>query len=304
MKNIFSTHGRDISFVVLLIISLAVLVNIFILALKYSSGTEEQAILMAEIYSEDASDQFHNKIDDLREKTNALAAGINNNSDSIDDVDYYLNTIMRSDGYKEEGIQEIWYFYNGKEYNHRGALVSEDDRRREYILDMRRKGVLATRGFFYDNRGEAPCVACYCPVSDPLSGGKNVDGVVVFYPQPTVLSFKNNLDEDKLSRSEFQALCCETESSDSSVTRVLGILHDKSGEMNVNDSFEEYLSSINNGKSFDETLKKMLETGKSETTTVTVQNELYVLAVGRANETDQGLCVISLYKAKDVYGEG
>ncbi|MBO4540033.1 MAG: hypothetical protein J5781_07115, partial [Clostridia bacterium] len=230
VKNIISTHGRDIAFVILLIISLAVLVDIFVLALKYSSGTEDEAILMAGIYSEDATNGFTNEIDDLREKTNALAAGIANNSEDAEKINYYLNSIMRSEGYKDEGIQEIWYFLDNKVYtsrdrdnDYRGDLVNDDDRRREYILDMQKAGVLATRGFFYDNRGEAPCVACYCPVPTVSSDEVKVDGVVVFYPQSTVMSFKNGLDEEKLSRSKFQALCCETESSDPSVTRVLGI---------------------------------------------------------------------------------
>ncbi len=311
IKKIISTHGRDIAFVVLLIISLAVLVDIFALALKYSSGTEDQAILMAGIYCEDATNKFTNKLDDLREKTNALAAGIVNNSEDAEKINYYLNSIMRSEGYKDEGIMEIWYFfdnqiYTSKDYNGDacGDLINENDRRRGYILDMQKEGVLATRGLFYDNRGEAPCIACYCPVPASLSDEKTIAGVVVFYPQSTVLTFKDNLDKEKLSRSEFQALCCETEASDSKTTRVLGILHDKSGKMKDNDSFEDYLISINNGKSVDNTLKNMLETGNTETVTISLQNELYVISVGRANKTDQGLCVISLYKASDVYSEG
>lgn len=305
IKNILSTHGRDISFVVLLIISFAILVNIFVLALRYSAGTEDQAILMARNYSEDATDHFHNKIDSLREKTNALAAGINFYSEDDNDLSYYLNSIIRSDGYKEEGIQEIWYYIGDKTYNYRGAEISSvGDRRYEYILDMKQKNVLATRGFFYDDRGEAPCVICYCPTPEPLSGEKKIDGIAVFYPLTTIMSFAQDLDESKKSYSEFQALCCETEASDNNLTRVLGILNDKSGKMQENDAFGKYLESINNGRVFEEKLKSMLETGKSETATVSVQNELYVVSVGRANETDTGLCVISLYKASDVYGEG
>ena len=77
IKNYLSSHGRDISFVVLIFVSLIAFLNILVLSLKYSADIESQSVVMAETYAEDARSAYLNKMNSLREKTSAIAVGAN-----------------------------------------------------------------------------------------------------------------------------------------------------------------------------------------------------------------------------------
>ena len=76
LKNVSSGgffKGGDIAFVVLLIISLIAMITILSLAMQYSSGMNDQAVLISETYSEDVNSKFRLQIDAFRERTSALA---------------------------------------------------------------------------------------------------------------------------------------------------------------------------------------------------------------------------------------
>ncbi len=299
IKNYLSSHGRDISFVVLIFVSLIAFLNILVLSLKYSSDIEEQSIVMAETYAEDARSAYLNKMNSLREKSNAIAVGASAYTDK-EELHQYLINIPQSEGYKEENIQDIRYFSMGKEYSYLNG-DEEITETNPYVLNMISAGTLATYGIITYNTGIASSIVCYCPVPKNVNDIQIIDGILVFFPQETALTFTDNLSEKKTAISTLQAVCYQKNANE---LRILKIIHDKENLIAENSSFQEYLKKISNDGVTGKETEGIFATGKSGVTTVSIKSELYVITVGRANESDGGLCVITLYKANDVYSEG
>ncbi len=299
IKNYFSSHGRDISFVVLIFVSLIAFLNILVLSLKYSADIESQSVVMAETYAEDARSAYLNKMNSLREKTSAIAVGANVYTDKDELYHYFFNR-TQSEGYTEEYIQDIRYFSAGKEYSYRNGDVeiTETD---PYVLDMIASGTLSTYGIITYSTGIASSIVCYCPVPSNADNSQIVDGVLVFFPQETALEFTGNLSEKKTAISTLQVICHQKSPHE---LRILKIINDKENAITENSSFQEYLKKISNDGVTGKETEDIFATGKSGVTTVSVKNELYVITVGRANENDAGLCLITMYKANDVYSEG
>ncbi len=289
----FSRAG-DVAFVLLLFISVAAMVTILGLSMQYSSGTNAQAVLMAETYSEEVNDGFIMQINSFREKTAALAVAVSSFDDQ-ESLNRYLGEIPRTEGYKNVIASEIRYFQGNKEYSQRreGEITDEN----VYILDMRRENVLATYGIIYDSNGTKPSVACYCPVK----GSEIIDGIVLSFPQESVLTFVDKLDNEMASYADLQAVCC---ANNANGAQILSIIHDSSDSIKINDSFFDYLSDLTNDTSLYSDVVKLIESNQSGSVSVELQNEQYVVSIGRANETDVGIYVISLYQSKNVYSEG
>lgn len=301
-----TSYGRDFSFAILLLVSLGVFFNILVLALNYSSGMEKQAIVMANTYAEETANAFRTKMNELRETTNALSSAASGFSDRDDLNNFFYNALL-SDGLKEKGIEDIRYFIkNGDtdvEYSFRdGADKPPISNESPFVLDMRKNNVLATYGIIYYETGSInPCLVCYCPVQKNIDETQVIDGIAVFYPQITLLSFIDGLNKDKTSLSEFQSVCNKKGTNEQ---QILSIINDKSKSIKENNSFESYIKKMTNDGFTGDEINKMLTEGESGASAIYIQNELYILTVGKANKTDLGLSIISLYKAADIYGEG
>ena len=67
------TWRGDLVFVLLILVSIAAMVNVIVLQSQYSSGASDQAIATAEAYSLDVSEKFAGQIEYVRERTTAVA---------------------------------------------------------------------------------------------------------------------------------------------------------------------------------------------------------------------------------------
>ena len=222
MNTRLKFNKGDIIFVILLLVSVAALVNVFVLMSQYSSGTSEQALLMSSAYAEDAGSKFTRRMDIIRERTQSVA-NVAASLDSMESLYDYLGRLQYDDAYGTYIDDDIHFFVGDREYNQRGDLLDQTKEDPE-VLSMRTKGVLATYGLIYKVMG--PCVACYCPVA----GSDLLDGVVVYYLKETALAFADELDRDKLQYAELMALCSQNYTG----AHVLTVLADKTGTVKEN----------------------------------------------------------------------
>ena len=112
----------DIIFVILLLVSVAALVNVFVLMSQYSSGTSEQALLMASAYAEDAGGKFGKRMDIIREKTQSVAT-MAASCDSLASVYDYFGRLQDDEAYGSYIDDDIHFFVGDKEYNQRGDEI-------------------------------------------------------------------------------------------------------------------------------------------------------------------------------------
>ena len=274
---------------VLLLVSITALVNVFVLMSQYSSGTSEQAVLMASAYAEDAGGKFVKRMDIIREKTQSVAA-MAASCESVYALYDYLGRLQSDNAYGTYIDNDIRYFSGDKEYDQRGMEIPQAKEEPE-VLAMRNKGVLATYGLIYKVMG--PCVACYCPVT----GSEVLDGIVIYYLQVTALDFKSELDADKLQYAELLALCSQNYTG----AHVLAVYEDSTGSVKENSSFYEAIATLTNDVAPTHTISSILDGGESHAQIVRLNGEQYVLAVQMANPTDRGVYVIGLYRERTVY---
>ncbi|MBO4262569.1 MAG: EAL domain-containing protein, partial [Clostridia bacterium] len=316
MNEKIKFNRGDIVFVILILVSVAALVNVFVLMDKYSSGTQEQAILMSSAYADDAGSAFRKQMDLLRGKAEAVAsvaAGYNDR----EDLENYFTKFYQTIGFDGYFDSEVHYYIGDKEYNQRGEDITDS----EYpsVTEMRKKGVLATYGIIYGEKGSRSRVACYCPIEK----SNLIDGIVVFFPQEVMLSFSAKpgtsaeesesveeqssdtgddnktslLDESKLRQSEIIAVCCRN----SGGAQILRVLYDKTYSIKQNDSFYEAIQTFTNDMAPIAQITAILDTGVSATQGVVLNGENYIIAIQRANPTDAGIYIIGLYLEKTVY---
>lgn len=291
--NRFKTGRVDFAFVLLILVSIAAMINIIVLTFQYASGTSEQAVRSAEVYSMDVQEKFSAEMDSVRDRTQAVAmvAGTMTEENALKSFVY---DIANSKDYKKD-LTALRYFNGDAEYNENGVQVPLDSENVS-VLDMRRKNVLATYGLIYDERGNKPSVACYCPINNcPVA-----DGIVLFYAQDSVLSFAGLLDEKRLSYAELVAVCCQNYDG----AQILAVFQDKNDAVKTNDSFLTYLSDRSNDNSAETSLRTALETGTNQTVTMTLNNEKYVVTIGRSSSADTGLYAVGVYKESTVYADG
>ena len=284
-------YKGDIIFVVLLLVSIAALVNVFVLMSQYSSGTQEQAVLMASAYADDVGAQFGKRMDAVRAKTQAVASVAASYASRLD-LDAYFNSLQYDDAFRAYIDDEIRYFCADAEYNQRGETIAANQEIAE-VLAMRRKGEVATYGLIYDEMGTKPRVACYCPVAN----SDVLDGLLVYYPQEVVLSFTTQVDDAKLQYADLMAVCCQNYNG----AQILSVLADTTGNAKINDSFYEAIVNLTNDVAPIAQIAGILETGLDDTQSMQLNGIQYILAIQRANPTDYGLYVIGLYKERTVY---
>lgn len=277
----------DLLFVVLLLVSIAALVNVFVLMSQYSSGTTDQALLMASAYAEDAGGKFVKRMDVIREKTQSIATMAAAAAD-VETLTDFLSDLQYDDAYNSYIDNDIHLFAGDKEYDqHYHELETELPE----VLAMRREGVLATYGMIY--KVMSPCVACYCPVT----GSEVIDGIVVYFLKETALNFADELDEDKLQYASLMALCSQNYTG----AHVQTVLADKTGTVKENSSFLEAIATLTNDVAPSALISTTLDKGKTETQSVRFNGEQYVMSIQCANPTDKGLYVIALYRDREVY---
>ena len=287
----FKTRRGDIIFVLLILMSIVAMVNVIVLNSQYSSVSSEQAIATAEAYALDSSEKFAGKFDYVREITQAVAATAKP-STSASDVHHTLNTIVSADDKKN--IIEARYFNGENEYDKNGNLYEGES---VYVIGMRNKKQVATYGIIYDELGNKPSVACYCPIEDCAVA----DGVVIYFSQDVILSVKGELDKNKLESSELSAICCENYKNE---LQMLTVLYDKTGTVEDNDSLLKYMEDLSGDTMPSSKIKEAILRGGEETLTIPINSENYIVAIGRANSTDTGLYVVNVYREKVIYAEG
>ena len=286
----------DIVFVLLILMSIAAMINVLVLYSQYSSVASDQAVATSEAYSLDVSEKFAAKFDYMREKTQAIAelAG-----SAVTDAELHnLFISVSGDGDKKD-IITLRYFKDAQEYDKNGAPIAKEN---TYVLGMYGKGEVATYGIiYYEGDGGKPSVACYCPVKN---GNGLIDGIVIYYTESVVLSVQDELDTKKLGVSEFSAVCW----NDNKGLQIRSVLYDKqdeSGKARANSSFLKYIEDLSAGDTKPSSeISEALKSGKNATLALNMQNERFVLVIGRASSQDTGLCSVNLYRESVVYAEG
>ena len=290
----FKTHRVDVVFILLILVSVAAMINIIILTSQYSSGSSAQTIATAEVYALDVREKFTAKMDGIREKTKSVAVAAATMTDA-DSLSEFLRNVFEDDNYKNE-LTDIRYFNGEKEYSRYGAEIGEGEENVN-VLRIRNDKKTVTYGLIYDEHGTKPSVACFCPIKN----SEVTDGVVLFYSQDVILAFANEIDKSKAEFSELSALCCRNFDEGA---QILSVVYDKSGEVKTNDSLWEYLKTLSYDTQAESTVKKALASGENETVSVTLNNEKYVIIIGRSSEVDAGLYVVCIYRESAVNAEG
>ena len=290
----FKTRRVDIAFVVLILVSIAAMVNIIVLISQYYTGSSEQAVRAAQVYSLDAQEKFESKLDHVREKTEAVALVASSMSNSADLHVFFSDFISaESSGNK---LTMLHYYRGNKEFDENGEEIpaSQTD---AHVAALREKGQTATYGLIYDERGLKPSVACYCPIP----GGAVLDGVALYYSQEVVTDFVAELDQKKAAYSVLSAICCLNYSDD---PQILKVLHTKNNDVKENDSFFEYLETISNDTTAKNSVKEALDIGEDKVISMRLGDERCVITVGYAAPNDSGLFVVGIYRESEVYSDG
>ncbi|MBO7377680.1 MAG: EAL domain-containing protein [Clostridia bacterium] len=282
----------DFIFVILILVSIAALVNVFVLVSMYSSGTQEQALLMSSAYAESAGVEYRKQMDFLRSKAQAIATMAAGYADQ-DDLERYLGSLQTKAAFGEYFDSEIRYYVGDKEYNIRGEEITEEI---EQVTAMRSRNELATYGIVYTETGSRSLVACYCPVE----GGALADGLVMYFPQEIMLSFVSQTDAEKCSQAELMAVCCRNYGG----AQILSVLSDKTGKVMVNDSFYDSIKTLTNDVAPIALVTSLLDSGESQTINLVLNNQKFILSVQRANPTDAGVYVIAVFRESSVYASG
>ena len=285
----FKTRRVDIAFVLLILVSLAAMVNIIVLISQYYTGSSEQAVRAAEVYSLDAQEKFVGRIDSVREKSEAVAM-VAGTMGTDADLRIYLNDFRSSQGGK---VSMIRYYRGNKEFDEWGDEVEQSYKD---VATMREKGVTATYGMIVDGEQGSNWVACYVPVRDSAV----LDGLAVYYDKEVVLSFASELDQKKAEYAELSAVCCQN-LSDGGL--ILSVLHSKD-KVNVNDSIFDYINNLSNDPTSANTVRSALADGKDETISMRLGDDRCVVTIGYAGDTDIGLYVLGVYRESNVYADG
>ena len=287
----FKTRRVDIAFVLLILVSIIAVVNIVVLTLQYYTGSSEQAVRAAQVYSLDAQEKFEGKLDYIRENTEAVAR-VAGTLEDRHDLHNLLNNV-RSAGTHDGELIQLHYFLGDQEFDETGFTVTDRTARVDAI---REKGSTGTYGLIYDERGMTS-VACYAPVT----GSTLIDGIAIYYTEELLTSFKTDLDEEKLSHAELVALCCQNYGH--GAPQILGVLHAR-GNVTVNDSIFEYLENLSNDTTASDKVKDALASGVDETLSIRFGTEGYVVTIGYATEKDAGMYVVGVYRESEVYSDG
>ncbi len=286
----FKTRRVDIAFVLLILVSLAAMVNIIVLTSQYYTGSSEQAVRAAEVYSLDAQEKFVGKIDAIREKTESVAL-VAGTMGSVTELRTYLSDFRSSQGGK---ISMTRYYKGNEEFDEWGDVVEESYKD---VVTLREKGVTATYGMIVDGEQGSNWVACYTPVKD----SEVLDGLALYYDREEVLSFASDLDKNKAEYAELSAVCCKN-LSDGGL--ILSVLHAADGSVKINDSVFDFLNDLSNDPTSADVVKAALEEGKDETVSMRLGDDRCVVTIGYAGETDTGLYVVGVYRESRVYADG
>ena len=285
----FRTRRVDIAFVLLILVSLAAMVNVIVLTMQYYTGSSEQAVRAAEVYSLDAQEKFVGKIDAIREKTEAVAL-VAGTMGTANDLRAYLNDFRASQDGK---VSMIRYYRGDKEFDEWGDEVGNTY---PDVSLMREKGVTATYGMIVDGEKGTNWLACYTPVA----GGIVLDGLVLYYSKEEVVSFASALDQKKAEYSELSAICCQNSPA---AGLILGVLH-TNDEVKANDSVFDYINNLSNDPTASADVRTAVAGGKDETISLRLGDDRCVVTVGYASATDTGLYVIGVYRESKVYSDG
>ena len=286
------TRKVDIAFILLILVSLAAMVNLIVLASQYYAGTSDQSVRAAEVYALDVQEKFEGKMDYIREKTEAIAFIVGSFGDEKD-LQAFFSDLTSSDGYKSE-LTKVGYYYRDKEYDESGAEVAESN---VHVSAMRTKGVTATYGLIYDERGLKPSVACYAPIPN----GRVADGIVFYYSQDVILSLASEIDRVKAARSDLSAICCQNYGDGA---QILAVLNSVDQDVKVNDSFFDYLKNLSNDSEAEKEVKSALANGENKTVSMRLGDEQCVVTLGLASANDAGLYVVGVYRESVVYSDG
>ena len=287
------TRKVDIAFILLILVSLAAMVNIIVLTLQYYNGSTEESIRAAEVYSLDAQEKFEGRMDYIREKTDAIALVAGTMSDR-NELHTFFSDVLSAEGAQKE-LTAMHYFYGDKEYDESGREVDELERD-AHVSDMRARGVTATYGIIYDERSSSTSVACYSPIPN----GRVVDGIALYYSQDVVTGIAADLDKEKASYAELSAICSQNYEG----AQMLAILYSKDKSIKAPGSFFDYLNDRANDRTAESEVKSALASGRNETISMTFGDEHCVITIGRSSQNDSGLYVVGVYNESDVYASG
>ncbi|MBP5466545.1 MAG: GGDEF domain-containing protein [Clostridia bacterium] len=283
------TRKVDLVFILLILISIAALVNVSMLNSQYLSGTSEQAIATAEAYSLDTGEKFAGRFGYVKEKTAAIAATAR--AATAGNLNETLRSYLETDDKRE--INRLRYFNGDKEYDMDGNEVAEEN---EQVLSMRSQNAVATYGLIYGVGGTVPSVACYCPVEN----SNELDGLVVFYSQEVILSAKESLNKDKLDFTELSVIC----SGNRPELQIVSVLHDKSGTIDENTALLDFMETLSGDTIPSEQIKKAVGKTDSPVFPTEINNERYIVYVGKPSPKDTGLYVVNLYRESVIYSSG
>ena len=285
MPKMLSKNFQSIFIIVACLISI-ILVGISVALLgDYSQNMHDGAGVIGLMNSDDAAVTFRDSIDRYKENAENLVKGVtaeNYKSDSA-------FSVALSRAGKAGGAMFLRYFNDGTEYLLTNQPYDETKESKAVIVGSRMQ-VSFCAGIVEDRQFSISAFA-YCI---PVKGCQYADCVAIFYPVDSVVGNVKPA-ESMETKSQFTTIC-------SQAGEVVSVLNNNNYDLQQHNNIYEFLRKLINDKVTIDSVKSIIDEGRSSYFPVTISGQENIIAVSGIREHGTSpFAVIAVYKAEDIY---
>lgn len=250
----------------------------------YSQSMHDGAGVIGLINSDEAAVTFRDSLDKYKEKSENLVRGLMaENFNSVDEFSVSLNRAG-----KAAGVMFIRYFMDGKEYSLSND-VFDQTRESKLVVVGSRMEVSFCAGIVEDWQFSISAVAYCIPIKSAFA-----DCVALFYPVDSVIG-DVKAPENSDTKSQLTTVC-------SQAGEVASILHNNDFDIQQHNNIYEFLRKQINDKATIDSVKVIIDEGRSGYFPVTISGDEHILAVSGIREHGTTpFAVIAIYKSEDIY---
>lgn len=293
MKTFFKKNERILLFTALLAAMVLLITCTILLLNRYTDELEKQADIQASLYSTNTSNLLARGVEEYVHKADVAAHLLGNTADR-DEMLAVINSFGLAESETFNGIFDVRFFHGDRIYDANGDVIFSDD---NAVLSLRDKPSPCVSNVFYNEERGLMLVAFYAPLPEGSTGRNFADSVVLFYPISVLKTFSDKADQTMLEAADFSTLC------DAKGT-AYDVLFSRDDGVYVMVNIPVIIRDRVNDKHVVDELNRLIQAGESSIIPVRIGATPYVLAVGGVGEFGGGFCVVSLYKAENVYTSG
>ncbi len=300
MRKFLKKNERVLLFTALLAAMILLITCTILLLSRYTGELEKQADIQASLYSTNTSNLLSRGVEEYVHKAD-VAAHLLAVTTSHEEMLSVMSSFTMVENETFSGIVYARYFKGDFIYDQNGDPATEHN----VVSILKGKTDPCVSSVFYNESRALMMVAFYAPVAH----NSYVDSVLLFYPVSVLRTFSDKADQAMLEASEFSALCDASGTAYDVLYRRAEYEDDVYPNQNIpniiygssNENRYDGLVKDTGGKS---DLDRLIQTGESGIIQARINAEPYVLAVGGVGEFGGGFCVVSLYRAENVYTSG